>query len=124
MYVIVPSNCTDRLQPLDASVNQAAKHFIQTKFESQYADRISAQQQCGQDIQPVDLKLSVVKPIGAQWMIDIYDYLKGCPNIITNGFKHLGISDILASQLYQTCEMYILNHVQEYFIHDLSCMSQ
>ena len=96
MYVIVPPNCTDRLQPLDVSVNRAAKHFIRGKFESWYADRIMAQQESGQDIQPVDLRLSVVKPIGAQWMIDLYDYLKGNPSIITHGFKHVGISGQLS----------------------------
>ena len=47
MYVIVPPNCTDRLQPLDVSVNQAAKHFIQGKFERWYADRIMTQQESG-----------------------------------------------------------------------------
>ena len=51
-----------------------------------------AQQERGQDIQLVDLRLSVVKPIGAQWMIDLYDYLKGNPTIITHGFKHVDIS--------------------------------
>ena len=34
MYVIVPPNCTDRLQPLDVGVNRAAKHFIRGKFKS------------------------------------------------------------------------------------------
>ena len=56
-----------------------------------------AQQESGQDIQPVDFRLSVVKPMGAKWMIDLYDYLKGNPSIITHGFKHVGISDCLAS---------------------------
>jgi len=95
MYVLVPANCTDCLQPLDVSVNRAAKHFKRTKFDGWHADRIIAQQVSGQNIQPVDLRLSVVKPVGAQWMIDLYDYLKGHPNIITNGFKHVGISDML-----------------------------
>ena len=94
MYVMVPPNCTDRLQPLDVSVNRAAKHFIRGKFEHWYADRIMAQQESGQDIQPVDLRLSVVKPIGAQWMIDLYDYLIANPSIITHGFKHVGISGL------------------------------
>ena len=31
---IVPANCTDRLQPLDVSVNKAAKDFIRRKFQN------------------------------------------------------------------------------------------
>ena len=61
VYVIVSPNCTNCLQPLYVSVNQVAKHFSRGKFESWYADRIMAQQESGQDIQPVDLRLSVVK---------------------------------------------------------------
>jgi len=30
----------NRLQPLDVSVNHTAKHFMQTKFDGWYADRI------------------------------------------------------------------------------------
>ena len=96
MYTLVPANCTNRLQPLHVSVNQAAKQFMRAKFEGWYADRIIAQKDIGQDIQPVDLRLSVVKPIGAQWVIELYDYLKGHPHIISNGFKHVGITDALA----------------------------
>jgi len=104
MYVIVPPNCTDRLQPLDVSVNHAAKHFMWSKFESWYADRIMAQQQNGGSIQPV------VLPIRAQWMVELYDYFKGHPNIIINHFKKcwncrfislLGISNLHAQ--YHAC---------------------
>ena len=45
MYILVPANCTDRLQPLDISVNQAAKQFMHAKFEGWYADRIIAQKE-------------------------------------------------------------------------------
>ena len=38
---------------------------------------------------PIDLRLSVVKPEGARWMIAMYDYLKSKPEIISNGFKDI-----------------------------------
>ena len=34
---IVPANCTDRLQPLDVSVNKAAKEFLRGKFQKWYS---------------------------------------------------------------------------------------
>jgi len=40
MYVIVPLNYTDCLQPLDVSVNRAAKQFLRTKFENWYGEQI------------------------------------------------------------------------------------
>ena len=95
MYVIVPPNCTDRLQPLDVSVNRSAKQFLRSKFENWYADSIVAQKNTGKDVEPVDMKLSVVKPIAAKWMIDLYNYLVANPQIIKNGFKHVGITDFL-----------------------------
>ena len=48
MYVIVPPNCTDRLQPLDVSVNRAAKQFLRNKFENWYADQIIGSKGCQQ----------------------------------------------------------------------------
>ena len=32
LFVTIPNNCTDRLQPLDLSVNKPAKDFVRTKF--------------------------------------------------------------------------------------------
>ena len=34
--ILVPPNCTDRLQPLDLSVNKAAKEFLRRKFHEWY----------------------------------------------------------------------------------------
>lgn len=42
-------------------------------------------------VKSVDLRLSIVKPLGAQWMIALYDYFKSKPEIAKNGFKEAGI---------------------------------
>ena len=47
------------------------------------------------DITPVDLRLSVVKPLSAQWMIKLYDHLKKRPDIIVHGFKGTGMFDCM-----------------------------
>ena len=38
---------------------------------------------------PVDL---IVKPLGARWMISLYEYMKAKPAIIKNGFILAGIN--------------------------------
>ena len=35
--VMVPANCTERLQPLDISVNKAVKAFLRSQFQDWYA---------------------------------------------------------------------------------------
>ena len=39
----------------------------------------------------VELRLSIVKSPSAQWMVELYDYLKGKSDIIHNGFKEAGL---------------------------------
>lgn len=91
--VMVPANCTDRLQPLDVSVNKAAKNFLRGQFQDWYATQISDQLKADDqhEYQFVDLKLSIVKPLGAKWMVSMYDYFLSKPEIIRNGFKGSGI---------------------------------
>ena len=40
---------------------------------------------------PVDLQLSKVKPMGARWMVNLYDHLKAKPDMIRDAFKAAGI---------------------------------
>lgn len=92
IYVVsVPANCTDRLQPMDLSVNKSAKEFMRSKFRDWYATQVQQQLDEGADIAPVDLRLSTMKPLGARWLVSLYDYLKERPSIIENGFKAAGI---------------------------------
>ena len=91
--VIVPANCTDCLQPLDLSVNKAAKEFLRRQFTEWYSDQICQQLQKGiKPAKATDLRLSIGKPLGAQWMIRLYDYFKSKPDILKNGFKEAGIT--------------------------------
>ena len=87
--VLIPPNCTDRLQPLDLSVNKPAKDFLRSKFQTWYAQRVCSQFQGKNAKTPVDTRLSVVKPLGAQWMIDLYNNFKARPEIVINGFKEI-----------------------------------
>jgi len=90
---IVPANCTVRLQPLDLSVNKAAKKFLRREFKSWCSDQICDQLCKGiKPAKSVDLRLSIGKPLGAQWMIRLYDYFKSKPDIAKNGFKEAGIT--------------------------------
>ena len=45
----------------------------------------------GKKEETVDLKMSVVKPLGARWLKEVYDYMLLNPNIIINGFRGAGI---------------------------------
>jgi transposase-like protein len=40
LFVVVPANCTDRLQPLDVSVNKAAKECLRRQFQQWYSERV------------------------------------------------------------------------------------
>ena len=82
IFVIdVPTNCTDRLQPLDVSVNMSIKHHFKKSFQELYANEVHKQQG-----KPVDIKLSVLKPLGAQWFIHAFQHVQENKLIITNGF--------------------------------------
>lgn len=92
--LLIPANCTDRLQPLDISVNKSVKEFLCGKFQEWYSKQICSQLKGETEKRPIDLHLSILKPEGAKWMISVYDYLLSKPDIITNDFKD--IKDCLA----------------------------
>ena len=61
------------------------------QFQRQYAEQI--QQQVHDNVKnPVDLRLSIVKPLSTKWFVQLSDYFKAHPKIIKNGFKGAGIT--------------------------------
>ena len=94
--VLVPASCTDRLQPLDISVNKSAKSFLKSQFEKWYSDQVSQQLSNSNDsieqIEPVDVTTAGMKNVSAQWMEQMHNHFCMSPDIIVNGFKAIAQS--------------------------------
>ncbi|MCG8622396.1 MAG: hypothetical protein MJE68_10430 [Proteobacteria bacterium] len=96
---LLPPNTTDRLQPLDISVNKPAKDFLKRKFEDWYSNEIMKQLE-GREIesaklQPINLGMPVLKELGARWILEMAAYFGENPQIIVNGFVKAGIAEAL-----------------------------
>ena len=88
--VLIPPNCTDRLQPLDISVNKAAKDFLRSEFQNWYANEVTKQyseSDDDQDTAPIDLSTARMKCLGGQWLVKMFEYLSDNPSIIVHGFR-------------------------------------
>ena len=89
---LIPANCTDRLQPLDLSINKPAKDFLCKQFEGWYAKQVCSQLKGGRQ-ESVDMKLTTMKPLSTGWMVALHDHIKSNPDLVFNGFKEAGIFD-------------------------------
>ena len=72
---LVSAHCTDRLQPLDISVNRSIKQFLKNQLHEWYASEIQTHLQKFGKVQNADLCMNIVKPLSATWMIKLFDYL-------------------------------------------------
>ena len=71
--VKVPANMTWIFQPLDLVVNGFAKAFLKKRF-TEWCSRCIYN---GKDVDSIDIQLNmpILKPLHAQWIIDLYNYL-------------------------------------------------
>ena len=109
-FVVVPSHCTGRLQPLDVSVNKAVKDSLQRSFQEWYSTEVRKQLDKGIP-QPVDLSMSVVKPLGAMQLMNVFEYMyiKSNTSLIVNGFKGAGILSHFNQIVRQSISISIAN---------------
>ena len=101
---LLPSNTTDRLQPMDLTVNKPAKAFLKGRFEEWYSQQLMKQLK-GKDmesveLQPVslDLHVSILKELIAKWMVEMADNFAQNPLVIVKGFIKAGITGTLDRQ--------------------------
>lgn len=67
------------------------------QFHEWYACQIFDQIQKETPPQSVDLRITAIKPLGAQWMmINLHDCFKSKPEVVRNGFKAGGIVNSLS----------------------------
>lgn len=99
LVVKVPGKCTDKLQPLDLSVNKPAKDFLRGKFGTWYATLVQKELDAGKGPSEikVDMSMAVIKEVSATWLTGLYDHLCSSQDIIKNGFRKAGITDAIQS---------------------------
>ena len=76
LVVKAPPNCSHRLQPMDHSINKAVKEFLRKKFQHWYSLEVESLCHTNESFIPVDLSMSKLKPLGADWLVVAYCYLQ------------------------------------------------
>ena len=97
--VYVPANMTHFFQPLDLTVNRCAKQRLKNEFVTYYSDNVKQQLDSGiklEDVE-VDFRLSILKPLHAQWLVNLYNYFSSPEGtkVISQGWKKSEITGLL-----------------------------
>ena len=94
---IVPHNLTNKFQPLDVSVNKPSKAFITNKYNDWFSKQVADQLEKG--VQPTEIKITTkltdIKPLHAQWVIDLYHHLCREKELVVNGFEATGVTEAI-----------------------------
>ena len=85
---------TNLFQSLDLTVNGS---FMKKKFTEWYSSSIAKQLDEGKAVEDIDvvLKLSILKPLHAEWIKELYDYMTSEEGlgIISNGWRAASITE-------------------------------
>ena len=95
----VPANMTHLFQPLDLAVNGSPKAFLKVKFTGWFSQKIEEGLSADKDLEDIDipLTLSVLKPLHASWVVDLYNYLTTTKGKVV--IKSVGKKQALRKQL-------------------------
>ena len=74
--------------------DKPVKDFMKSKFQEWYSNIIWQLEN-----EEVDMRLSVLKPLSAKWIMEMHNYFMSQSSIIINDFREVGIVEILHIQL-------------------------
>ena len=100
---MVPKNMTHLLQPFDVTINGTIMKIEKNKFSNYIASIITNEMliDSSRDVTTikVDLKLSILKPLHLNTLIQIFNYFKASDgkSIIKSGFQATGITNTIAN---------------------------
>lgn len=98
--IFVPANCTSELQPLDVAVNAPFKFLLKERFNDWFSDQVCAaikkhpsdEKKVAAEV-ALDLRLCVIKPVHARWMIDAFAQLETKVLLFMNALSVLCSTD-------------------------------
>ena len=92
--VPVPSNMMHFFQPLDLTVDESVKKFMRKMFITYYSCEVKNQLENDTALDDIedDLRLSKIKPLHAQWLVEMYNHLG--QQILINGWMKAGVVDL------------------------------
>ena len=100
--VKVPANMTHFFQPLDLTVNGSAKNFMRKEFVTWYAEEDKKQMDAGVPAESIDvnLKLTSLKALHANWFTELYNVLTTADGreTVLNGWKKSGVTAVLKKE--------------------------
>jgi len=86
--ILIPPYCTDKLQPLDLSINKPVKDHLKSKLQVWYANEARKQlKTTSVESMKVEVNLAVVKNPSANWIIAAWNELEKRPEM---AFTRLG----------------------------------
>ena len=71
--VKVPQNSTE---PMDHSINKSVKDYLRDNFQKWYSSEVEKSYHQDESTTPADLRMSIMKPLGAVWLVGAYNYIK------------------------------------------------
>ena len=75
-------------------MNKSIKDNLRASFQLWYAGEVKREIDSNEHLEkPIDLKLSRMKPLGAQWFVNTFYHVQNNPEIVRNGFRAAGISN-------------------------------